>query len=569
MTRHLTLKSVLAHFLILTLFLPPRLLAPVFAQDKPTSVEEELSRLKGEVQKNRETTQLLFMLLSQSTLDADTKKKVETELLKKAEEAQARLEKPVDSFGTPDGDKLRKELAELAKKVTSVHITPATGKAEVTMMINAIEEGKKLIIAERQKAIELYHKAVSNAPIPTRNALAAPTLTAEKLATLSVEELRKAAKTLNPALTEEFLQGCDAKKLAEEIFKTYTNKGVPTPELLAALGEEVLKRLAPQLANSGVVQAAKTLVDVHRAGADFAAVAVPIMQAAIQTGNPYVIAAAAVIVALIALFKFVFGKGGGGSGGKGEGNGKGDGQGDKEQDGPGGDKGAGSEGRNTGAGDPSRQPGDSQPQQGGSVALGDEGSVVIDGEAPLGNTKDGKFLVTKKDDTLYVRNAEAGPKSAILFELDLAKVTDEGRPAGLTGAKVTTVTSVAESQDAVSLDAGKPLDLLRRGDKWAVAKSVIDEKGQKTGYTYDISNNVIHTYKDGKELHKIPVADIQLDNKGTFVDAKLSSVTQIRSFSGDKILVEVTKDGAQIQGVLQKSGGKWLLYDEASASSEK
>lgn len=565
MTRHFTLKSVLAHVLILSLLLPQRLLAPVFAQEPPTSVEEELSRLKGEVQKNRETTQLLFMLLSQSTLDVETKKKVEAELRKKAEEAQARLEKPVDSFGTPDGDKLRNQLAELAKKATSVQITQATEKAKVMEMINAIEEGKRLIIAERQKAMELYHKAVSDAPIATRNALASPTLTAEKLATLGVEELRKAAKILNPALTEEFLQGCDAKKLAEEVFTTYTNKGVPTPELLAALGEDVLKRLAPQLANSGVVQAAKTLVDVHRAGADFAAVAVPIMQAAIQTGNPYVIAAAAVIVALIALFKFVFGKGGGGSGGEGEGDGKGDSQGDKEQDGPGGDKGAGSEGRNTGAGDPSRQPGDSQPQQGGSIALGDGGSVVVDGEAAVGNTQDGKFLVTKKDDTLYVRNAEAGPNSAILFELDLTKVTDQSRPAGLTGAKVTTVTSVAESHDAVSLDAGRPLDLLRRGDKWVVAKSIIGEKG----YTYDITNNVIHAYKDGKQLHKIPVTDIQLDNNGTYVDAKLTSVTQIRSFSGDKILVEVTKDGAQIQGVLLKSGGKWLLYDEASASSEK
>ena len=528
--------------------------------------------LRGEVLKNREMMLLLLKLQSENALSAEQKNQLSQEIKARADDAAKRLAEPKDSFDSAMGKELRQKLVDLANTAKSVQIDAKTGLDDVNKVLDAVKAGKDLILDARKKAIEQYQSAISQLPNDAKKALASSVVSVEQLKSLGVDKLKETLGKLDPSLSAEALQAMQIGAVANRIFSEYTKNGVPTPELIAGLGFESLKQIVPQLNNplvETVVKAAQTVTDVHRAGADFAAFAVTTMQAAFSTGNPYVIAAAAIIVALIALFKFVFGKGGGGDG---------------DGDGPDGAKGAGSKGRIGGAGDPGKQPGDKQVAQNGDTQLGEDGVVVgptenptTSTETPLGTTKDGKYLVARNGNVILVREKEKGEKSEPMMRVDVTTVMRAGTNAGLTGSVIKEVSGVSPDGLGLWLVATEKLALVMEGKTWQIIDDpVFVRDGTVAPNQYghkieDVGKRVL-TYKGGKKLHDpIVVTDIYMEENGAVVPAGVSSATKVNEFKeGDnKVFLTIQKKGKSLDVYLVKKGGKWMVERDEAPSENK
>ncbi|QDV17771.1 hypothetical protein Pan153_24260 [Gimesia panareensis] len=533
---------------------------------------EEINILKGEVLKNREMLQQLMMLQARNAMSADERKKQDDKLQEQIVNAKKQITDPTDSFGTdfskykegPLKD-FRKNLQKQVDTASSVQITAATSPEEVQKVIEAIENGKKLVLAARKDVIQQYQSLVSSLPDQFSEVLTKPVLKVNWLEKLGADKLRPILKSLDPSISPETLMSMTAEEIATKVYANFTNEGRLTPEVMSALGEKLVQEAIKE--NTGidlgvsdvkrVVDAAKSVVDVHRSSADFAEFSVSLLTAAISTGNPYVIAAAAAIVALIALFKFVFGKGGGGGG-----------------DGPGSGKGTGSEGRNTGAGNPERQPGNDQVSQEGDVVLGSDGTFKPTGgdntevEANVGTTKDGDYTGFLIGDKLTVKTKDG--KEHLVS--DLSSVEDHsGNNAGIKGGSGIKLLEVSSNADGFKLETnGIEKNIKRVGKNW----KLIEPTSKDSENGWQISGNTLSIFKGLDETHNISIVKIEKrDVSGKFSPAGLTSksvktVTRIEIDPTNKMNTKIycTLDtGAKVYFV--KKGDNWHVFDDDSGSN--
>jgi len=263
--------------------------------------------------------------------------------------AESALNDPELQLDTEAGNKLRDALGPLLNTAKETKIDKNTSKEDVQKVVEAFQEAAKKAEEAKRAATIAYQQSLHDND-NVRAALAKP-VTKEWLVNHGKDRLTKVVQGLDPSFESKSSDTEDSlSDLITSVFCVADKNGnaIATVELLSFMQPEFRNKLVeeeglPPEDVDDVLGKGKEVVDVHRAGADMAEMATSMLMAAFSTGNPYVIAAAIVIIALIAILKDLFGKGGGGGDGGG--------------DGPGDGKGTGSEGRNTGAGDPSRQTG--------------------------------------------------------------------------------------------------------------------------------------------------------------------------------------------------------------------
>lgn len=550
--------------LAMNLVMPGFMFAQQPVASSSPSRHEQMDQMHHQLIQQGEMIRILTKLVGEMKLDKATREKLEAERQKKIKDAKELMKEPAD-FGSEKGAAIRKELQEIVSELPD--IDAATTKQDVEKFVNKIQEGQYKARQARNEAFAAYQDSIAKTP-PNFQRILEDRVDVEKLKTLGKDELQKVLRKLNPGLSDEDIKKFEtAADLAEEIYG-YSKNGSWSPELIASVGDAFEQITGEQLPPE-VKTSAEDVTDTFRAVADFATTSITVMEAAISTGNPYVIAAAAVILALIALFKFVLGGGGGGDGGDGDGEGK------------------GSKGRNQGAGDPSNYPGQqggNPPGKGkdqsgqGSVAGTDDPAKKSAnkpgkpgrGDVPLPNDPNAPLVRFIKDGVLHV---ERRADSKELFQVDLRQLRYAGSSSELVNLDIASISDVTKIHDqapfGVTIRVGsKSHVVVHRDNQWLVlrGKPLPPIKGKNGSGLYDftIDGSVMRAYKGSTLEFELKASEVNKRQGKDLVPfgfrpSKLKSVVAIGPGKLFFVNYEKTSGKTELLKVYVGEEGKWII----------
>jgi len=365
--------------------------------------QQERARILAEVEK----TQVLLraVLEAQARQDEAARKILEEQsrdkLEKSAEETRGEPE-----FGGPRAVEFRKQIAAKTDAIQKIAIDRSTSKESVDEYLKTVKEAGEFAKQQLETFQNDLREATAKLPEPVKQVIERPIDSGTLDKILKSDRLSASLRKLDPTLTDKDIEQLAAAGQLGEKILDFSKDGKWSPELLAAFGNDFQNLTGIEVPEewNKYVNFAKDVVDAHRTADDFGDFARGSLEAALSTGNPYVIAATVAILALIALFKALFGGGGGGDG---------DGDG----------KGKGERGRNTGSGVPVA---DRSPQGGGRTG---PAPVTDDKPRPPGKpvkAPEGKdVFVTVQGDELKVFPADAGPTATPKFTVKISELKYE------------------------------------------------------------------------------------------------------------------------------------------------
>lgn len=556
-------------------------------------LDNQVALAKQNEQLRRQLAELQLMVKGMIDLQAKTAApkeirdaKAEDEK-KQAAAASEQLKADAD-FGSEEGRKFREQLKKDAEFIKGKPITAETSREDIAAVTTRFKEAEERIRQEKAKWEREYREKreqILGTPI---GKVVAGTITDEYLKRIGTQKLLAAVNKLDPNISAEEVARLekDAAALYAKI-RQYSAGGKWSPELVAALGDE-LAGLAglPELPQDArdFINVARTAVDVHRSGADFASFATSTMEAALSTGNPYVIAAAAALILLIALFKALFGGGGGGGDGEGEGQGDGKGKGKGKGTVPGQNEDVT---RNTGTGGGTTGPG-GRPEP--PAVAGTGGGTTSPGgqpEPPIIKVPDDTLLSSKNpkgDFAWYVQptrivvKKKQGNGFQDHFTVDLGKIVKAGTPFRVNAADLQGVSGDLNAKEPMLQFKNGGRVFLRPGasDNWLaddkeVTRIPISDPKTKGKYGAGRSGAslLIHDLETGKEVAKVDAGKVYFNDPADGGKRKVfgfnpTRVAALRSFNpGDK-KIEITypgKDGKPVDARLQpaEAPGEWTI----------
>lgn len=366
------------------------------AQYERELLMQELKKTQFELAKTKEFVQQMMVIQARQLADSAVREELAKNDLDAAKKLIERLGQEPD-FGSEAGKALRDTLKKSLDELSAKPITPTSTKADVDRYIADIKALKNLAQSKRDEALHAFQNQKKKLPPDVQGAIDT-TIDIKRLESLGEQKLQEVLQKLDPTLSAEELSKLTKSDLAARISQ-FARNGHWSAEQIAALGSEAFEKITGENLPDGFVQSAADLADTHRSVADFAMASAQLLQAAISTGNPYVIAAAVLIIALIALFKWVFGGGGGGEG-------EGDGQADGKRN-----KGAENDGKVPGEGGPTGPPGPT-PQPGTTGPFADSKGFLP------GTDPNGEFGVKIEGGVARVIDKSGSEQ----FKIDLAKL---------------------------------------------------------------------------------------------------------------------------------------------------
>jgi hypothetical protein len=554
---------------------------PAPAQPNPYAVlmQNQIALAKQNEQLRRQLAEMQLTLKGMVELQAklsapkEARTAMEAEERKKASEAAEHLKKEDADFGSKEGKEFREKLREDAKFLQDNTITFDTKKEDVVKVIARVQDAQQRIIQKKGELEGKYQKAKTALQGTPLGALVAGMVTDQQLAAIPKDRLLEGLRKLDPKISKEELERLekDAGALYSKV-REFSASGRWSPELVAAYGSELAKiagldpmTLPPEARE--FLETAQTAVDVYRAAADFASFAIPLMEAAISTGNPWVIAGAAVLLALIALFKLIFGGGGGSGGDGGDGKGKGKGKGEGQVPGQNEDV-----SRNTGTGGPPGPmiptppvlpPGGGGRETKPVVAPPPTGSVV------LSKDPDGPYRVYKLGGQVVVEKKE-GTAFTPYYTIKLDKIVKGGKPFAVAEADVKELTGGIESKTPKLVLAAGSLFLMQgTGEVWigndAETKPVPGSDPKAKYVAVQTATSLVITDRTtGEEVVKVDAGNVFFDDpndggKRKEFGFKPTDVVELKSFDPDKKQISLSytgKDGKPTEARLEQNREK-------------